>query len=179
MDKKYQEIVEFTKELVQIKSQGEIDGERNIARAIFDKLAGFGFSPKLIGDEQRPSIICEINKNKNSGKKIWLESCLDTVPVGDISKWDFPPFEGRIVANKMFGRGVADAKIGIALFVYLAKELNEDGNFNGSIFLGFDSDEQSGNFAGIREVIKKRQKRMFVSLVIRTMTQYQSVREEI
>lgn len=83
-----------------------------------------------------------------------MESCLDTVSAGDISKWQYPPFEGKIVGNKMFGRGAADSKIGIALFVYLAKELSEDENFNGNIFLGFDADEQAGNFSGINEIIK-------------------------
>ena len=39
------------------------------------------------------------------------------------------------------------------MFCYLAKELAQGKNFNGLIFLGFDSDEQAGNFSGIREII--------------------------
>ncbi len=58
----------------------------------------------------------------------------------------------------MYGRGVADSKVAIALFSYLAKELSEDKNFNASIFLGFDADEQTGNFTGVREVIKHASK---------------------
>src|SRR3990167_11277719 len=54
----------------------------------------------------------------------------------------------------MYGRGTADSKVAIALFCYLAKELAEDKNFNASIFLAFDADEQTGNFTGVREVIK-------------------------
>lgn len=156
MENKYKDIIQFTQELVQIPSQGEIDGEKNIAQAVFNKLASFGFNPEIIGFRNRPSVICQLKKG--NGKTIWLESCLDTVPAGDISKWEYPPFEGRIIGNKMFGRGSADSKIGVALFCYLTKELNEDSGFNGSIFLGFDSDEQSGNFSGIREVIKKAPK---------------------
>lgn len=151
MKNKYKEIIDFAQQLVRIPSQGEIDGEKNIAKAVFDKLANFGFSPELIGDETRPSVICRAG---GSGKTIWLESCLDTVPAGDLAKWGYPPFDGKIIGNKMFGRGAADAKIGIAIFSYLAKELAEDKNFNGSIFLGFDADEQAGNFTGIKEVIK-------------------------
>ncbi|HOI97915.1 MAG TPA: M20/M25/M40 family metallo-hydrolase, partial [Candidatus Pacearchaeota archaeon] len=151
MDKKYLEIIKFAQELIKIKSQGVIDGEKNIAKAVFDKLVNFGFKPELIGDKLRPSVICRV---EGGDKVIWLESCLDTVPAGDFSKWEYPPFEGKIVGNKMFGRGVADAKIGIANFCYLAKELVNDKKFNGSIFLGFDADEQAGNFSGIKEVIK-------------------------
>ncbi len=152
MQKQHQEIIEFARELVRIKSQGEIDGEKNIVAAVFNKLKDFGFKPKLIGDKSRPSLICEFKKG---GKKtIWMESCLDTVPAGDISKWDYPPFEGKIINDRMFGRGAADAKIGIALFVYLAKQLSEDEDFCGNIFLGFDADEQAGNFSGIKEIVK-------------------------
>jgi acetylornithine deacetylase/succinyl-diaminopimelate desuccinylase-like protein len=156
MENKYQEIIDFARQLVRIPSQGEIDGEKNIAMAVFDKLASFGFKPELIGDVARPSVICRVGEG--GGKLIWLESCLDTVPAGDLAKWEYPPFDGKIVGNKMFGRGAADAKIGIAIFCYLAKGLVADKNFNGSFFLGFDADEQTGNFFGIKEVIKRAPK---------------------
>ena len=112
-----------------------------------------GFNPKIVGPKKHPSVICHIKK-ENTSKTIWLESCLDTVPAGDAAKWEYPPFEGKIIGNKMYGRGTADSKVAIALFCYLAKELAEDKNFNASIFLGFDADEQTGNFTGVREVIK-------------------------
>lgn len=148
-----QEIINFTKQLVATPSQNGIDLEKNVAQLVFDKLQSFGFEPKIIGPDEHPSIICYIKK-ENSTKTIWLESCLDTIPVGDTSKWEYLPFEAKIVGNKMFGRGTADAKVAIAIFCHLAKEFSEDKNFNGSIFLGFDADEQGGNFSGIREVVK-------------------------
>lgn len=156
MENKYEEIIQFVQRLVQIPSQGEIDGERVIAYEVFDKLKTFGFKPEMIGAGNRPSVICNIKKG--GGKIIWLESCLDAVSAGNISNWEYPPFEGKIVGNKLFGRGAADSKIGIALFCYLAKELMGDSHFDGSIFLGFDADEQAGNFTGIKEVIKKAPK---------------------
>lgn len=153
MQKTTNQIIDFIKELIAIKSQNGIDSEKLIAQKIFEKLEGFGFSPKIIGPKDHPSVICYVKKQKNS-KTIWLESCLDTVPAGDISKWKYDPFEAKIVGNEMFGRGIADSKVAIAIFCYLAKELSADKDFHNSIFLGFDADEQSGNFLGIREVIK-------------------------
>lgn len=152
-----EEIVRFTQQLVQTLSQTDIDGETAVAKLVFEKLKSFGFAPKIIGPKKHPSVICSVKK-PNSKKTIWLESCLDTVPAGDPKKWDWPPFEGKILGGKMFGRGAADAKIGIAIFCYLAKELSGDKNFNGSLFLGFDGDEQSGNFSGIKEVMKQTPK---------------------
>lgn len=147
------QIVEFTQKLVATPSQNFIDSESDVANLVFEKLKGFGFNPEIIGPKEHPSVICDIKK-ESSTKTIWLESCLDTVPAGDVLKWEYPPFEAKIVGNKMYGRGAADSKVAIALFCYLTKELSEDKNFNASIFLGFDADEQTGNFTGVREVIK-------------------------
>ena len=152
MKNKTEDIIKFTKQLVRIPSQSETDGEKAVAKAVFDKLASFGFKPRIIGSAIHPSVICGIGKGKE--KTVWLESCLDTVPAGDKKLWEYPPFAGKIIGNKMFGRGVADSKIGIALFCYLAKELAGDKNFGGNFFLGFDADEQGGGFTGIKEITK-------------------------
>ena len=146
-------IINFTRELVKIPSQNGIDSEAKISKLIFKKLKGFGFSPKIIGPKEHPSVICFLKK-PGVKKTIWLESHLDTVSVGDLSKWKFPPFEGKIKGNKMYGRGVADSKIGIALFSYLAKDLFQNFQFKGNIFLSFSADEESGNFTGIKEILK-------------------------
>ena len=57
---------------------------------------------------------------------------------------------------RMYGRGTADSKIGIAIFCYLARELYSNPNFNGNIILGFDADEQGGEFTGIRDILKQK-----------------------
>ncbi|MDP2638772.1 MAG: M20/M25/M40 family metallo-hydrolase, partial [Candidatus Azambacteria bacterium] len=153
MDKLTKEIIKFTQKLVTTPSQDFIDSESGVANLVFEKLKSFGLKPEIIGPKEHQSVICHIKK-ENSSKTIWLESCLDTVPAGDAAKWEYPPFEAKINDNKMYGRGTADSKVAIALFCYLAKEFSEDKNLNASIFLGFDADEQTGNFTGVREVIK-------------------------
>ncbi len=157
MDNITKQIIEFTQKLVATPSQNFVDSESGVANLVFEKLKDFGFKPEIIGPKEHPSVICYIKK-ENSLKTIWLESCLDTVPAGDTAKWEFPPFEGKIVGNRMYGRGMADSKVAIASFCYLAKELAENKSFNTSIFLGFDADEQTGNFTGVREVIKRAPK---------------------
>ena len=41
----------------------------------------------------------------------------DVVPVGDASAWRHAPFSGALEDGKLFGRGAADMKGGIAAFV--------------------------------------------------------------
>ena len=157
MEKKYSDIIKFTKKLVETPSQNGIDSEKKIADLVFKKLSSFGFLPKIIGGKKHPSVFCKIIKNPR-GKTVWLESCLDTVPTGDIKKWKYPPLKATIKGLKMYGRGVADSKVGIAIFCYLVKELYGDPKFKGNIILGFDADEQSGEFTGMRDILKQKPK---------------------
>jgi len=171
MKKTYSDIIKFTKQLVEIPSQNGIDSEKRIANLVFKKLTSFGFTPETIEDKRHPSVFCEIKKNPK-GKTIWLESCLDTVPVGDIKKWKYPPLKATIRGSKMYGRRVADSKVGIAIFSYLAKELYNDPKFKRNIILGFDANEQSGEYSGIRDIIKYKKPKADVCIL-----GYQSIDE--
>lgn len=157
MKKFYSDIVKFTRRLVETPSQNGVDSEKRVADLVFKELSSFGFSPKKIGNKNHPSVFCKIIKNPKR-KAVWFESCLDTVLIGDLTKWRYPPLRATISDSKMYGRGVADSKIGIAIFCYLAKELYNNPEFKGNIILGFDADEQGGEFMGIRDVLKQKPK---------------------
>ena len=49
-------------------------------------------------------------KGKDESRNIMLMSHHDVVPATEKENWDYPPFEGRIVDGKIYGRGVADTK---------------------------------------------------------------------
>ena len=147
-----EQITELTRRLVQTPSQNGIDSEAAVAKIVSEHLSSFGFHPEQVGPSDHPSIICTIDRGE--GKTVWLESCLDTVSSGDEAKWSFPPFGAHIEGDRMFGRGVADCKVGVSLFCYLAKALSEDSAFQGKLFLGFDAEEQGGQFTGVQEVLK-------------------------
>ena len=49
----------------------------------------------------------------------------DVVPVGDASAWRHAPFSGALEDGKLFGRGVADMKGGIAAFVGAVRQFVE------------------------------------------------------
>ncbi|MBL1176767.1 M20 family metallopeptidase [Pantanalinema sp. GBBB05] len=145
----FQEITEFIQQLVSIPS---VESEQAIATCIAQKLTELGFESYLIGESEHPSVICH-HQAATATKTIWLQSHLDTAPVGDRSQWQHDPFAGAIVGDRIYGRGVADSKGAIALFIYLAKALRDSPEFNGSLFLGFDAQEESGSFSGIREIL--------------------------
>ncbi|MFH1631434.1 MAG: M20 family metallopeptidase [bacterium] len=151
------DIIKFTQKLVQTPSQNGIETEQAVAELVYEKLTSFGFQPEYLPPDSRPSVMCHIKKS-GAKKTVWFEACLDTMPVGDVSLWDYPPFDARIIDGKMFGRGTADAKIAIAIFCFLAKDLGSDPDFNANLFLSFSADEQSGYFTGLHEIIERSPK---------------------
>ena len=42
---------------------------------------------------------------------------VDVVPAGDINTWSINPFSGEVKSGKIWGRGAADMKSGIAAFI--------------------------------------------------------------
>ena len=65
----------------------------------------------------------------------------DVVPVGDASAWCYAPFSASQEDGKIFGRGAADMKGGIAAFVAAVRQF-VDSNPAGSISLIITGDEE-------------------------------------
>ena len=65
-------------------------------------------------------------KGKDSSKQpIVITSHLDVVPAE--GEWTYPPFEGRIVDGKIYGRGSFDVKCGVLSFYQAVEELIKEG----------------------------------------------------
>ena len=87
-----------------------------------------------------------ITKIGSGKKKIILSGHFDVVPVGDSSKWDYPPFSARIIDGKLYGRGSTDMKGGIVSLIGTLKSLSGERDFLENyelIFLG-TADEEAG-----------------------------------
>lgn len=152
LEKNERKIIGFIQKLTQIPSQNGIDPEKNVAQVVVRQLKSFDFHPELVGDESRPSVVCRINKS--SDQKLLLDAPLDTVSAGDLKRWKYPPFSATIVNGRLYGRGAADCKAGIGIFCFVAAAIAQE-RINRQLILAFDSDEQSGNFSGIKEILKR------------------------
>ena len=80
----------------------------------------------------------------------------DVVPPGDTSAWTVDPFSGEVRDGKLYGRGAADMKGGIAAFVAAAaRYLHQHGRpRRGSISLLITGDEEGPSINGTKKVLE-------------------------
>ena len=113
------ELVEFTQNLVRIKSfSGQ---EEEVIKFIEKKMIALGYDEVTID-----SMGNVVGKIGNGEKVMMLDSHVDTVEVKDEEKWNIPPFNGDIVDGCLHGRGSVDMKSGAAASIYagsIAKKL--------------------------------------------------------
>jgi succinyl-diaminopimelate desuccinylase len=84
----------------------------------------------------------------------------DVVPPGPLESWDSPPFEPSIRDGKLYGRGAADMKGGIACFVTAVERfIANHPDHQGSIAMMITSDEEGIATNGVVKVIDVLEKR--------------------
>jgi len=104
------------KKLIQIKSENSPGNEREIAEFIKNYLHSYSIDSEFVEfKEGRTSLILKLKGKYES--EIALCGHLDTV-LADEKKWDKSPFEGIVEDGKMYGRGTADMKSGVAAILY-------------------------------------------------------------
>jgi len=118
------ELIEFTQNLVRIKSISGEEGE--IIKYIERKMIALGY------DEVRIDSMGNLLGKIGSGEKsIMFDSHVDTVDVKDEDKWNIPPFSGDIVNGCLHGRGSVDMKSGAAASIYAGVLAKRHGFANG------------------------------------------------
>ena len=91
------------------------------------------------------------------GPNICFAGHVDVVPTGDIEKWSIDPFGGEIKQGKIWGRGAADMKSGIAAFLSsVSNFLSQEKDFEkiGSISFLITSDEEGKAINGTKKVVE-------------------------
>ena len=86
----------------------------------------------------------------SSGKSIMFNSHIDTMPTGDLSKWNTPPFQPTIKEQKLYGLGAADMKAGLMAST-MAVQLILDAGFTlpGDVMITSVCDEEGGGNGSI------------------------------
>jgi acetylornithine deacetylase len=93
-------------------------GEARIVAHLQARLERSGFSTTVVTEDDRPSLVA-VPRTDAGGRTIVLNGHLDTVGVAGMSE----PFVPRVESDRMYGRGAADMKGGLAALVVAAEQL--------------------------------------------------------
>lgn len=86
----------------------------------------------------------------HAGRRLLFAGHTDVVPPGDLAHWTTDPFTPRQADGKLYGRGAADMKSGIAAFVAAAAAIPVEA---GTIMLAITNDEEADAINGTAKLM--------------------------
>jgi putative selenium metabolism hydrolase len=112
------ELNQLLQKLIQIRSYtGE---EKEIVEFVVEKMKEYGFD-----EAYSDGLGNAVGRIGNGPVKILLDAHIDTVKVTESKEWQFPPFEGKIMNDKIYGRGAVDEKPAIAGYLMAGKVIKQ------------------------------------------------------
>ena len=119
---KESEVVKICQDLVGIQSVNPPGNELAAAEYVAAVLEKSGVQAELVKhSETRASVLARL-KGQGKAPALFYNGHLDTVPVG-AEKWVHEPFAGVVAEGKVWGRGAADMKGGLAAMMAAVKAL--------------------------------------------------------
>lgn len=159
-----QEMIGFLRELVRVRSVAET-GEAAAAALVEARMRAFGWSPAVTEVAPgRPNVIALVDGGGGPGPTLAFEGHTDVVTEGSLADWTVDPYGAELRDGRVYGRGSADMKAGLAAMIYAVAALQDAGPFPGSVLVCALADEEgmmlgakqacaSGVFDGVDGVI--------------------------
>ncbi|WP_052866584.1 M20 family metallopeptidase [Streptomyces niger] len=138
--------VAFTQDLIRLRTvnaTGATDVERPAADLVAALFTEFGWQHEVVEVAPgRPNVIAVIEGKGGAGPTLMFEGHTDVVTEGDPAVWSVDPYGAEIHDGKLWGRGAADMKSGVAAMIYGVRALQQAGPFPGRIVVGVLCDEE-------------------------------------
>jgi len=89
------------------------------------------------------------------GRDLILNGHVDVVPAGDESRWHYPPWQGTIANDCVYGRGALDMKGGLCCALYAAKALRDAGvQLKGRLMIESVIGEEDGGAGTLAAILR-------------------------
>ena len=150
------ELVALTRDLIRIPSvvrPGDpASTEAAVAAHVEQWLRREGFDVEIQPVEPgRPNVVAVLG-DRAAGPTLLLEGHTDVVTEGDPAQWSHPPFGADLLDGRIYGRGAADMKSGLAAAMIAAAALKRSGaRLHGRLVVGALVDEE-GDMLGARHL---------------------------
>ena len=150
------ELVALTRDLVRIPSvvrPGEPGANEAVVAAHVERwmrVQGFDVEIQRVAPD-RPNVLGVLGAS-GTGPTLLLEGHTDVVTEGDPAAWSHPPFAAELVDGKIYGRGAADMKSGLAAAMIAAAAIKRSGApLAGRLVVGALVDEE-GDMLGAKHL---------------------------
>lgn len=155
IDEHADDVVDLCSKLIRINSENPPGNMDEIIKFICNYLDDKSIHYEVLEPEKgRLNIVASIGKQ--NGKTLIINGHVDVVPAGDMTKWDFDPFSGKVENGKILGRGASDMKGGIAGVLYAIGLLADEGiELNGKAVLTIVTDEEISGDKGTKWLVEK------------------------
>ncbi|MEJ9230785.1 M20 family metallopeptidase [Peribacillus butanolivorans] len=158
--------VRFLQSLIQVNSVNPQGNEKRVAEVIQTYLKSSNLQVELddLGND-RANLFVTYPNVKPDDRYLVYSGHFDTVPTGKV-EWEHDPFSGKLIDNKVFGRGATDMKSGVAAMVLALECIERAGvQLNGKLqFVGTAGEEVDGY--GAKKVVEKGQIDKATALVV-------------
>ncbi|WP_017934416.1 dipeptidase [Nocardioides sp. Iso805N] len=161
-------LLEDLKDLVRIESVSadparlsEVEKSAEKTRALF---AAEGFEAEIVRayDGAPPAVVGE-KKGPEGAPVVLLYAHHDVQPENDPADWDSAPFEPTVRGDRLYGRGAADDKAGIAMHLGAVRALGDSLPVTLRLFIEGEEEVAS---ATLPELLEKHQDRLKADVII-------------
>ncbi len=144
------ELIRLTQTLIACRTDSqsadnpEFPGEaRRCHDIIGQQLAAIGMSVERWEEPPHYPVTVGRLAGSGHGQSLAINGHIDVVPVGETAAWRHAPWAGEIAGGKIWGRGAADMKAGVAAGIMAVRALCEAGvTLSGDLWLHVVSDEE-------------------------------------
>jgi acetylornithine deacetylase/succinyl-diaminopimelate desuccinylase-like protein len=144
---------ELLQKLIQFNTTNPPGNEAECIQFIGELLKDAGIEITIAAQTpKRPNLIARLAGQGNAAPLL-LYGHVDVVTT-DKQKWQYPPFEGKLVDGFIWGRGALDMKGGVAMMVSaFLRAKSEGAKLPGDIILTIVSDEEAGGDLGAKYLV--------------------------
>ncbi|GAA0940752.1 M20 family metallopeptidase [Pseudonocardia zijingensis] len=137
-------VVALTRDLVRLRTVNE-DGAREApaAELVAATMRSFDWDPQVTEVAPgRPNVVAVVEGGGGPGRTLAFEGHTDVVTEGDRDRWSVDPYGGEIRDGRLYGRGSADMKSGVAAMLHGVRALQLAGSFPGRVLVCALVDEE-------------------------------------
>ncbi|MBV9522468.1 MAG: M20/M25/M40 family metallo-hydrolase [Alphaproteobacteria bacterium] len=148
-------LVELCRSLVRIGSENPPGDTGELALFIEGLFANAAatVTRRIVGRAPATNLVV-CSSGEGPGRRLVFNGHLDTFPVGDARRWSMPPLGGILSDRRIYGRGAADMKAGLAAAILSALLLADcRGAWRGELVLALAADEETGGLWGTQHLL--------------------------